>query len=150
MLTGTELSAFGKSRIAPETIEAYLVTDYRVDGARPLILRIGQYSSALAALCHETGVDCAAFLTAWNPFSHHTSDQDNGAAQARLILSLDRLGLAQVPGFGADPSGNWPAEESILVLGVSLAPAATIASKFEQNGFVWAGADAIPQLVLLR
>jgi hypothetical protein len=37
-----------------------------------------------------------------------------------------------------------------LILGLSLAAAKVLAQDFEQNAFVWSGADAKPQLVVLR
>ena len=38
----------------------------------------------------------------------------------------------------------------MLALGLALEHAKAIARRFEQNAIVWAAADAIPRLVLLR
>ena len=150
MFSGIDISAFGGSQIAPATIEAYLATEYRAWGDWPLVLRIGQESHPLASLYRQEDAKGAAMLTAWNPFSEPREVAENDAAQLRLIGELDRLGFAHQPGNGADPTGQWPPEDSRLVLGISLEIAASLGRQFRQNGIVWVAADAVPLLVLLR
>ena len=55
-----------------------------------------------------------------------------------------------IDGIGCDPSGCWPGEASCLVLGLSIDIARALGTEFEQNAIVWCGADAVPELVLLR
>jgi hypothetical protein len=55
-----------------------------------------------------------------------------------------------LPGKGVDPAGEWPGEPSLLILSINLEAADVLGRAFRQNAFVWASADAIPQLVLLR
>ena len=150
VFSGTKISAFGGSRIPQSTIEAYLATEYRITGERPLVLRIGQRNVQLAALYRAHSADRAAVLTAWNPYSEPRPDAQNRAAQSQLISELDRLGLHHEPGHGADPTGLWPPEDSRLVLGLDYAVATSLGIRFGQNGFVWASADADPTLILLR
>jgi hypothetical protein len=149
MFLGTKCSHFGRSHIERSTIEAYLETDYRIEGDQPLVLRIGKFSAGLSALYKERGRACAGVLTAWNPYSEPRSDTVNHAAQERLIRELDRRGLSHQPGVGADPTGNWPPEDSRLILGIDIWAARSLGRRFHQNGFVWAAADAEPALVLL-
>lgn len=150
MISGTDIFAFGGSQISRPTIEAYLATDYRVWGECPLMLRIGRRNAGLATLYGKHAVEAAAVITAWNPRSEPKTKPENAAAQDRLVAERDRKGLAHLLGEGADPTGQWPPEESRLVLGIDLADAATLGKQFEQNGIVWAGADAVPTLILLR
>lgn len=150
MISGIDISAFGPSRIARETIEAYLATDYRIWGAWPLVLRIGRRSAELAALFDAQNATSAAVVTAWNPFSEPRPDTENEAAHARLIFDIEQLSLSHQPGHGADPTGNWPPEPSRLVLGIDLPSAGSLGRKYRQNGIVWADADAVPTLVLIR
>jgi hypothetical protein len=58
--------------------------------------------------------------------------------------------LAFAPGVGQHPHYGWPAEDSFLVFGLTLEAAKVLGGRLEQNGFVWSGADAVPQLVMLR
>ena len=150
MFLGTTVLAFYQSRVPRATIEAYLATDYRIQGDWPLVLRIGQADEQLAALYRKHAVQQAALLTAWNPFSEPRLDAENRAEQVRLISNLDRLNLQHQPAHGADPTGQWPPEDSRLVLGLDLATAVSLGRQFSQNGFVWAAADATPTLILLR
>jgi hypothetical protein len=52
--------------------------------------------------------------------------------------------------MGFDPSGNWPAEKSFLALGLDLEVSRALGAEFQQNAVLWANADAIPRLILLR
>ena len=45
---------------------------------------------------------------------------------------------------------SWPAERIYFALGLSLQAARSVGALFNQDAIVWVGADAIPQLILLR
>lgn len=141
---------FFESTIPAATINAYLATDYRVMAAEPFILNIGHASPELALWFKLNRTDRAAFITAWNPFGELTSDSENRAAQQELLAEIKALGLPCLDGEGRDPSGLWPAEPSFLVFGIALEAAKKLAGQFHQNGFVYAGGDATPRLILLR
>jgi hypothetical protein len=137
------------TQIDPETLAAYAATDYRVDWpSGAFVLKIGQRSRELARLYDEAGVETAAYLSAWNPESRIVPPEANAQAEAALDAQLSSLTTA--PGWGADPTGAWPPERSTLALGLSLEEARRLAKAFRQNGFVWCGPDATPELVLLR
>ena len=149
VISGIDISNFDRSRIPRETIEAYLATDYRIWGDWPLLLRVEQRSAELAALFEARNVTSAAVVTAWNPRSEPRPDAENQTAQARLISDIEQLALRHQPGHGAGPTGSWPPEPSRLVLGIDPISARSLGRKYRQNGIVWAGADAVPTLVLL-
>ena len=141
---------FQDTLIPAETVQAYLATEFRVLSSAPFTLRLKQASAELQALYHQSDVQCAAFLTAWNPYSETRSAADNEGAQRCLLNALDELKLRTIPGIGLDPSGEWESEPSCLVLCMSHAVARDIGNRFKQNAIVWAGTDAIPKLILLR
>ncbi|MBN9407475.1 MAG: DUF3293 domain-containing protein [Burkholderiales bacterium] len=149
-MTGRPKSSAAASIIDPSTIQAYRETEYRVLGEPPLTLQVGQVSAGLLALHKRHKVDCSAFLTACNPFSQRSGDAANANRQAALAAELARRGLAFVAGIGKHPSNDWPGEDSFLVLGLDLQAARMLGVQLEQNGFIWSGADAVPQLILLR
>ena len=131
-----------------DLIQAYKETHYTVQDAEPFVLRIGEVSEALIA-CHKRHrVDCSAFITAWNPFSQQLTAQENEERHQALIAEIKGRSLSFLPGVGQHPSSNWPGEQSVLVLGLSLEAAKTLGRRFEQNAVVWTGRDGIPQLVL--
>jgi Protein of unknown function (DUF3293) len=51
-----------------------------------------------------------------------------------------------IDGIGKHPSNNWPGEVSVLVLGLDLEAAKSLARHYEQHAFVWAAGDGVPQL----
>jgi len=138
------------SVIAPDLVQAYLETEYRVGGQAPFILRIGHASAALLLAHQRHQVDCSAFLTAFNPHSVAVSEQANQARQRALMNEITKRGLRFIAGLGQHPSNDWPGEESLLILGLNLEAAKVLGLRYEQNAIVWSGANATPQLVLLR
>jgi hypothetical protein len=141
---------FSASVIDPRTIQAYLETEYRVHGEPGFTLRVGKASADLLSAHRRQMADCSAFLTACNPFSEPFDESANAARQAALAKELSSRGLAFLPGIGQHASNSWPGEDSFLVFGMTLEAAKVLGARFEQNGFVWSGTDAAPQLILLR
>jgi hypothetical protein len=90
----------------------------------------------------------AAYITAWNPFSRQLTDPKNKARQEELKATLKKRGLICIGGIGQHPSNNWPGEVSVLVLGLDLEAAKSLARHYEQHAFVWAASDGVPELVL--
>jgi len=130
--------------------DAYSVTHFVVaDMHTPFVLRIGHASKPLAELYAQFGVDCAAFITAYNPYSEAAADEQNAAKQSELLQDLSDMGLACINGRGEDPSGEWPPEASVLVLGISKADAEHVGVTYRQNAIVWIRADCVPELVFL-
>ena len=141
---------FSDSDIPRETIQAYLETYYRVHGDTPTTLKVGETNPTLATVHEAHDIECSAFITACNPFSQNSSDEFNAARQQALAGELMQLGLSFIEGIGQHPSNNWPGEASFLVLGLPLEAAKALSTRYGQNAIVWSGADATPQLVLLR
>ncbi len=141
---------FQNSAIDPDTIRAYLETDYVVRGEPSVILRIGNTCPELAAIHRMHRVDCSAFLTAFNPFSEPLDEQENDRRHELLMQELKLRSLPVLEGYGSHPDNGWPPEASVLVPGLSLEASKSLGARFEQNAIVWSGADAVPQLILLR
>lgn len=137
-----------------EVIASYRAAHYCIEpaGASAVILRIGERSAGLAALYGELGVDSCAFLTASNPLGVALRDADNAVAMTALCVDVHALGLALLPGVSrdGDPASSWPGEESVAVLGISRDAARELGHRYQQNAIVWAGSDAVPELILLR
>ena len=135
----------------PESlISAYRVTRYRVFASPDFELAVGQRSSALADLYRTHAASSAAFLTAWNPEGNLQNEAANREAFARLQERVASYSIKVIAGFGEDPDGAWAGEESLLALGLSREAACEIGTEFRQNAIIWAGADAVPELILLR
>jgi hypothetical protein len=129
---------------------AYQQTHYRVLGAVPTLLQVGVASGDLAILHATHQTDCSAFITACNPLGVITNDAANAQRQQALRAELSRKGRVVLPGIGQHPTGAWPGEPSYLVLGLTRAAAQALGRQFQQNAIIWAGANTVPELILLR
>lgn len=129
-----------------QVIEAYRNAEYVVFGEPPLVLRIGEPNRRLDAILEAAGKTCAAFITAWNPGGRPCGDQDNQAAQVRLERALEDRPYGCYPGEGRDPAGHWPAEPSLLVVGIPRAEARALGRAFGQNALVFIERGAAPEL----
>ncbi len=134
-------------KLPPELIQAFTETDYIVHNEPPFTLHIGKPCPQLKALMAEHNALSAAFITAWNPFSQNLPAKENQARQNELKATLKRRSLVCIDGIGKHPSNNWPGEVSILVLGLDLEAAKSLARHYEQHAFVWADKTAVPELV---
>jgi hypothetical protein len=143
-------SDYAGSSVGPTLIAAYRATYYCINGVSPpFLLKVDETNTDLAT-CHRShGVMCSAFLTAWNPGSQPTPEEENRAAQQRLEALLRDRCYRLVDGLGVDPTGQWEGEESFLVLGIDRETACTVGRAFRQHGIVWSDADAVPRLLLL-
>lgn len=136
--------------LPPALVEAYRRTDYQVaDGSYAFTMRIDDPSDSLRTCHFAHGVDGSAFVTACNPRSVPASEAENEAAMARLASELEARGYFVLHGRGVDPTGDWPAEESFLVLGITEPDAVALARRFDQHALVFAGEDATPRLVIV-
>jgi Protein of unknown function (DUF3293) len=138
------------SIIDPAIVTAYAETEFRVLGDPAFTLRCDRASPELVKAMHARTVNCATFITAANPYSRRYSDADNAKSLALLKVELASRSLPYVPGLGIHPSGECPGEESLLVYGLALEAARTLGAQYQQNAIVWAGANAVPSLILLR
>ena len=145
---------FQDTALSPELVQAFLETHYRVHhddpDVPPLTLRVGQASAGLTALHQSHGVDCSAFLTAYNPFARQVDDTSNLKRQEDLKQELSSRSLMFLSGEGQHPANGWEPEPSVLVLGLSLEAAKVMGLKYEQAAIVWSGPTAVPELVLLQ
>ncbi len=141
---------FSESTLPQDLIQAYRETEYRVMAEPPFVLTVGIASPELTGLYQALKVACAAFITAFNPFSQELTADENHRRQAKLAKKLTRLGLEFVEGVGQHPGGNWPGEPSFLVFGLALEAAKSLGKVYEQNAIIWCGADSVPDLILLK
>lgn len=136
--------------LPPELVEAYRRTEYQVaDGSHAFTMRVDEPSDSLRTCHFAHGVECSAFITACNPRSVPTADDQNAGAMTRLAGELERRGYFVLHGRGVDPTGAWPGEPSFLVLGITEPDAVALARRFDQHAIVCAADDAVPRLVLV-
>ena len=103
-----------QTQISKTIINAYYNAHYRVTGAgKEFVLRPKRKSQPLADMMKAKGVESAAFLTAYNPFSVVVKEPANARAHKALAVELKKRKLVFFNGSGEDPSGNWKLEDEI-------------------------------------
>lgn len=135
--------------LRPELLAAYRAAEYVVCATPETVLRVGEKSADLDALLEAEGATGAAFLTAANPGSVVKTARQNLMATATLVESQTALGYACYEGEGRDPTGAWPAEPSVLVVGIPRAEAEALGRAFGQNAIVWFDRGGAGELVVL-
>ena len=130
-------------------IESYQSANYHVYASEPFTLNIGVASQPLKSLYLSAHIKSAGFITAYNPHSQALSEQENKLRNTKLITEIQQRSLKFIAGVGQCPESEWPGEESVLVLGISLEAAKALGKHYEQNAIVWCDADALPQLIFL-
>ena len=144
---GTVLS---DTRIASHLLDSYRQTDYQVYGPAPFSLKIGQPSEPLLQLYKQHRCDCAAFITACNPFSQKLAPAVNEQRHLHLMDDLSSRSLIFIEGIGIGQDPDWTGEASCLIFGLALEASSVLGHKFNQNAIVWCDQNAKPELVPLR
>jgi hypothetical protein len=135
--------------LRPDLIDAYQRALYVVFGEPALLIRIGEPNPELDALLKDHEAHTAAFVTAANPHGARLSAAENHAAAEALLKSEFLIGHAWCQGEGRDPAGQWPAEPSVLVIGLSRKDAAALGFVYGQNAIVFIDKGKAPELVIL-
>jgi hypothetical protein len=139
------------SKLSSEIIEAYRSARYKVTGTEtPFVLHVDEPSAELASLLKNSKSQGAAFITVDNPQSQIVPNEQNLQARRSFLKEMEGSGLRFYLGVGEDPAGQWPGEQSFLVLGLSLEMAKKLGNQYGQNAILWAGHDGKPELILLR
>jgi hypothetical protein len=112
-----------------------------------LQLRVTHANQLLDKLLIEHGARSAAFITAANPGSTLLSDAVNAERNAQLLADVERAGFICLPGEGRDPAGEWQAEQSLLVIGISQADATILARRYGQHAWVFFSVAETARLV---
>jgi hypothetical protein len=139
-----------QTKISKTKINAFNVAHYRVTEQEPFVMLIRKKSAPLAALMKQNGVECAAFVTAHNPYGKKIREALNYRAHKALKREITKMGYVSLEGVGEDPSGNWKIDPSYLVLGMPLEEAQAMGNRLGQDMVVWADIDAVPEVILLR
>ena len=118
---------------------AYRATAYLVaaaEGRESFVIRCEERSAATDRLLQRHGLHDWAFITACDPRSRVLTPAENATRMARLVAAVDDLGHPYLAGSGEGADGQWPAEPSLLVLGIPEADAIRLATAFDQHAIL--------------
>lgn len=131
-------------------LDSYRRTTYRA--ALPtgrIDLRIGELSHALDRFLAERHTEKWAFITVANPGSQLLDEGTNLARHQSLVADVRAAGHVLFEGEGVGDDGRWPAERSLLIIGIKRAEAAALGRKYEQNAIVVGRRGNAPELLII-
>jgi hypothetical protein len=133
--------------LSARLIDAYRETTYRVStGGAEIAFRIGERSAALDALLAEQSVSNAIFITACNPQSERTDDDENQRRMDGLTSEIRfRTGRTILHGVG---EGEGWSEPSLLVPGADIALLLSLMKNYRQHAGVYIEQGKAPELIL--
>lgn len=117
-------------------VAAYRAAAYIVESSEDqaeFVIRCEERSAAVDRLLERHRLNDWAFLTACNPRSQILPAAENAVRMERLHAAIRDLGHPCLPGAGKDTGGQWPAEPSLLILGMAEADAIRLAVEFGQH-----------------
>ena len=109
---------------------------------------VGETSPELDAVLDGYGASSGVFITAWNPRSVVTDQDDNDEANDRLEADLDALGSVILPHIGVGYDPEWEPEHGFFALDLDEVAALELATSYGQNAIVVAPRAAPARLVL--
>ncbi len=115
-------------------VRAYEKTRYEVPEL-DLAIKVGSTCPKLDHFLENTGKASWAFISAGNPRSSLLPAADNAHRHAELKQRCSSYRCYE--GLGVPADGDWPAEQSLLVIGISRDSARTLGSHFQQNAIVF-------------
>ena len=129
----------------PALIREYEATDYCfTTRLKTIVIRPGDFNEALHLFMEQERITQWAYLTAWNPFSIPMPARYNHAQQERLRQAIRSYTFYS--GEGRGRMGNWPAEESYFVAGISKAAACKLGRHFGQAAILLSDEKGQPRL----
>lgn len=121
--------------MASDLEAAYVATTYFAETPRGrLAVRVGEVNAPLDTLLAEHGTRHWSYLTAFNPMSRALSAAENERRHRELLSAV-----ADRPHFEGESiadAGDWPAERSVLVLGMDEAAGLQLGRHFGQAAIV--------------
>jgi hypothetical protein len=122
-------------------------TTYRVFTDPPIDIRIGTANTDLEHLLRTRQVRSWAFITACNPGSQPLNPQENLARHCVLREAVATRHLASVEGQALADRNDWPAEQSLLILGINRTEALALGHQFGQLAIVYGRAGSGAELL---
>jgi hypothetical protein len=128
---------------------AYRATTYTADTPEgEIAIRIDESNARLDRLLVARSVTSWAYVTAYNPASIPTVTSENEARQRKLRTEVAGSGHVFFEGEGIGDS--WPAELSLLILGITDEDAVALGRRFGQLAIVVGELGKLPKLLWLQ
>ena len=111
-------------------------------------MKIGEYSNKLDILLKEKDLEDWAFITSENPNGEAYSVEANQVLYNELIDAIQGFSYYLGEGQGIDTS--WPAEKSVLILGINKDEAKKLGKRFNQNAIIVGKLGRLAELLIIK
>ena len=139
--------------LSPELKRAYEQAVYAIFASPGIEFRVGEASDTLDAMMAINHVRCAAFVSSATARGEPSSENRRRLEDFLLRAHVGDVAAARkyrvYQGEGRDPGGKWPAEPSVLIMGITRDEAEALGRKLEQNAIVYLEKGAAPELLVL-
>lgn len=136
-----------RPHIDPELLSAFKTARYQVE--EPAItINIGEKNLAVDQLLANHRRTTWAFITPYNPQSKVIPNAEN---EARFEdFKKDVEGFFTFYGQGGGQENEWPAEKSVLILGIAIHEAKKLARKYMQDAIVYGVLDKQAKIIITK
>lgn len=108
-------------------------------------IKLNAKNSELDDLLIDNKLSSWAYITAYNPKSIPLCESENISRNENLFNEIKNHIVYK--GESGCKKGNWEAEIGYLILGIELDEAVKLASKYEQNAFIFGELNQNAQLI---
>lgn len=130
-----------------ELIAAYNATDYKVYSPA-VIITVGKLNKNLDQLLLENNETDWTYITSCNPYGRDCSEDENKNYYESLLQYVSDNKYFEGEGQGIDTT--WPAEKSILIIGISASQAIEVGNKYNQNAILLGKMGQVAALKILN
>ncbi len=131
--------------IPTDLLEEYKATDFIVYD-RDIVIKIDKLNKKLDDLLQKHEAKSWAFITAYNPYSKISTDEENNFQHKQLLNLTDKYIVFE--GEGKGQNSEWKPEKSLLIVGITQDEAAIIGKQFKQNAIVVGECGKAAELLL--
>ena len=134
--------------LTEELIKAYYATTYdaEVDG-EIINFRAGVHNRKIDEFTLAVDASEWAFVSACNPYSQLLTDEENLKRHQLLKNVLEMHGCEYFEGGGIADEGEWPREQGLLSIGLSLKQAIEVGQIFQQNAIMFCSVGDVAKVI---
>ncbi len=129
-------------------LQAYRHSNYRLLNTA-ISIKIGHLSPQLDDFLIDNNAYSWVFISAENPQSIRLTKEENQRRYQQLLEIAEKRNYRYWEGLGEAINGDWPAEQSLLLLDVPQTEAKALAKQFDQKAIVQGQLNCKSKLLII-
>ena len=123
--------------VCEDMSKAFAEMHFIVHAGEDVTVKSGEINDELLSLMRSRKLDTCAFVTACNPLIRQRPSKQRDQQHEDLLKELKNRSLAYLPASCRRTVDKPTHDKSVLVLGISLEAAKTLAKRFNQQAVLW-------------